>query len=241
MKYLSYHRTLNPKLFDGDILRPEVIEAMLRVADAWIEFAHIPIELVKDVIFTGGNANYNYTRWSDIDIHIILNKKHLTGFDDLDMINDYLGDKKTLWTSSRNIKIRGYSVEMYAQDISDHLVASGVYSLKHNEWITRPIHGKYNFNRDPILNKKIDEMIDVIDKMISDHRSQSEFEIMKEKIKDMRKAAMESGNEFSFENLVFKGLRNSGVLDRMNDYLKNIVDKSLTLEKKVLDNRYERV
>ena len=228
--YLQYHKTLNQRLFNGDLLKPEVHDAMLRVADAWIEFAKIPSSLVTDVIFCGGSANYNYTRWSDIDIHIILNKKRLTGKGDPVMVDDYLSDKKTLWSSSRNIKIKGYSVELYAQDVNDHLVASGVYSLMHDKWLNHPVHGKYDFRHDAALNSKIDELIDTVNTMIDQGKSEEEFKVMKDKLKAMRQAAMESGNEFSFENLVFKGLRNSGILDKMNSFIKSLRDQELSLK-----------
>ena len=46
----------------------------------------------------------------------------------------------------------------------------------------------------------------------------------------MRKAALAGGDEFSFDNLVFKALRNDGVLDRMNKYIRSLKDKELSLE-----------
>ena len=59
--------------------------------------------------------------------------------------------------------------------------------------------------------------------------NEQNFKIMKEKIKNMRKAALLSGDEFSFDNLVFKSLRSEGIFDKMNKYLEKIRDKKLSL------------
>jgi len=145
-------------------------------------------------------------------------------------VDDYLSDKKTLWSLSRKIKIKGYPVELYAQDSKDILAASGVYSLRYNKWLAKPIHGSYNFKHDEALEKKIDEFTEMVDTMISNKASEAEFKTLKDKIKNMRNAALASGNEFSFENCVFKELRNQGVLDRMNKYVESIRDKDLSLD-----------
>ena len=231
---LEYHNKLNQKLFDGEVLRPEVREILLKNAKAWQKFSKIPDSVIKDVIFTGGNAQYNYTKYSDIDIHLVIDKKSLTGNSDPDIIEDYLKDKKSLWSMSRNIKVRGYTIELYAQDTEDKLVASGVYSLLNNKWVIKPVHGRYDFNHDDALKSKVAELKDTINNMIDRQLPESEFDIMKDKLKNMRKAALAGGNEFSFENLVFKSLRNEGVLDKMNNYIRKIKDKELSLEHKGL-------
>jgi len=229
---LEYHTRLNQKLFDGDILRPEVREILLKNAKAWQKFSKIPDSVIKDIIFTGGNAQYNYTKYSDIDVHLVIDKKALTGNSDPDIIEDYLSDKKTLWSMSRNIKVRGYTLEMYAQDINGKLIASGVYSLYHNKWIIKPVHGKYDFKHDDALKTKVKELKDTINNMIERNLPESEFNIMKDKLKNMRKAALagENASEFSFDNLIFKSLRNEGILDKMNKYIRNLKDKELSLE-----------
>ena len=74
------------------------------------------------------------------------------------------------------------------------------------------------------------ELKDIIDTMIRNKATEKQFETIKNKLKNMRKDALVNGDEFSFSNLVFKALRNDGILDRMNRYIKNLRDKSLSLE-----------
>ena len=43
---LEYHKTLNQKLFDGEILRPEVRMTLLKIAETWQKFSKIPNDIV---------------------------------------------------------------------------------------------------------------------------------------------------------------------------------------------------
>jgi len=226
---LEYHRTLNQKLFDGDVLRPDVRNAFLRIADVWIEQSKIPPDYVTDIIFTGGNCNYNYSSHSDCDIHIVYDRASLFSTTRFSHWDDYLDDKKSLWAKNHHITVKGYTVELFAQSSTDDLVASGVYSVTRNNWIKKPIRGKYHFKNDPALIKKVLEVKNTLDRMIVDDVGSAEFEIMKHKLKAMRNSALQSGDEFTFDNLVFKALRNTGVLDKMNAYLGSHKDQELSL------------
>ena len=71
---LEYHDTLNPKIWDGDDLKPEVQAKLLQIAKKWAVFAKIPDFAVTDIILVGGNANYNWTKFSDLDLHVVVNR-----------------------------------------------------------------------------------------------------------------------------------------------------------------------
>ena len=58
------------------------------------------------------------------------------------------------------------------------------------------------------------------------------LEKFKEKLRLMRKAAVQTGGEFSIENLVFKELRNRDLLDKLTDYINSVEDEKLSLKKK---------
>ena len=51
-----------------------------------------------------------------------------------------------------------------------------------------------------------------------------------EKLRLFRQSGLEDGGEFSTENLVFKGLRHSGYLDKLVDMKKEAITNELTLE-----------
>jgi len=225
---LEYHSELNPKLWSNNKLKSEVREKLLEFGYAWAKFAKIPENLIMDMIMTGGNANYNYTPKSDIDVHLVIDRNALGN--NREFIDEYLQDKKMLWTLTHDIKILGYSLEPYAQDNVDRYPANqGVYSLINDRWVQFPNKGDYDFQNDPGLKRKVLFYMHMIDSIIKDHMDVDTVKDLKSKIRDMRGAAISKGGEFSFENLVFKELRNRGYLDKLNRYEQLLKDKELSL------------
>jgi hypothetical protein len=105
----------------------------------------------------------------------------------------------------------------------------GVYDVSNDEWIQAPVNLQLDFNSDPLLQKKVEYYKQMIDKLIVDKADSDTMDKVKDKIRGMRGAAIEKGGEFSFENLVFKELRNLGYLDKMDEYEKEMKDKDLSL------------
>lgn len=223
---LEYHDELNPLLWKGFNLRNPVKRKLLELAGEWQKFAKIPDNVVTDIIFTGGNANFNYTNFSDIDVHIIIDKNSI--FPDKEFLDDYLKDKKLLWSLIRKNKVKGYSVEFYAQDINETLIASSMFSLKHNKWIKKPVHGAYSFENEDLV-KKVQDYKDMIDIFIKQDMDIEDFELIKEKLRLLRKESLDDGGEFSEGNLIFKVLRNDGYLDKINNYVNALKDRKLSL------------
>ena len=65
---------LNSLLFNNDKLLPEVKEKLENITDNFIELLkenEIKVKL-KDILVVGSNASYNYSKDSDIDLHIIV-------------------------------------------------------------------------------------------------------------------------------------------------------------------------
>lgn len=228
---LQYHDKLNPILWYGEELDTEVRNHLIKIAEVWRDFAVIPEKTVKDIVMTGGNANFNYTPLSDIDVHLIIDKNEMTDCDSF-YIAEYLKDKKTLWTLSHNIQIYGYNVELYAQDISEPgSPDQGVYSLKKMKWIRMPKKEKTNY-KDPFLIKKIKSLKHIIDYFIKTKSDDvTKIQKFKDKFKDIRSFAVRRGGEFSLENLAFKELRNSGYLDKLSEYITHLQDTQLSLNK----------
>jgi len=69
----------------------------------------------------------------------------------------------------------------------------------------------------------------LIDHIIDAKMDDAAVNDLKTKIREMRAASIAAGGEFSFENLVFKELRNRGYLDKLNDYQLSKKDKELSL------------
>lgn len=224
----KYHDQLNQKIWNGEKLKPEVKMKLVRIGQAWAEFANIPTSAIKDMIVVGGNANYNYTEYSDIDLHLVVDKDKLP--DCPDLIDDYLRDKKQLWALTHNIKIYGHDVELYAEEEGTERPSNqGVYSVKYNKWLAQPKYENPGVDT-KLLKKKTQDLMDKIDLFISGKSNDIiEMKRLKEKLRMMRQAAIRKGGEFSIENLVFKELRNNGYLTKFSNYITSKQVKELSL------------
>jgi hypothetical protein len=226
---LQYHNNLNPKLWDDGQLKPEVRGKLIQFAETWRDFAMIPKEMVQDVVMTGGNANYNYTDQSDIDVHLVVDRD---GFGmPRDFIDQFLQDKKILWTMTHpDIKVYGYPLEPYAQDPAESIpMNQGQYSLMNAQWIQMPSNLNLDFTGNKVLQDKVDHYKHVVDRLIRSSASSAALKGIKNKITAARGPAIAKGGEFSLENLVFKELRNQGYIDKIDMYLKSEQDKALSL------------
>jgi len=223
-----YHDKLNIKFWEGFELRQEVASKLLEIGYKWAEFAKIPQGSIKDIILVGGNANFNYTRFSDLDLHLVVDKTQIANCPEL--LDDYLRDKKQLWALMHDIKIYAHPVELYAQDINDPLPAGqGVYSLLNGKWIKEPQKQQVNLT-DPLLFKKVHDMMEKIDDLIENQADDpAVLKKLKDRIRDMRASAIQQGGEFALENLVFKELRNRGYLDKLTKHIRDIEDRKLSL------------
>jgi hypothetical protein len=226
---LQYHSKLNPKLWVDNKLDPQVRARLLEIARVWQKFSNIENAHIVDIILTGGNANYNYTPLSDLDVHLVVDyaKMDCKGT----LLMDYFMAKKSLWASTHStIRVKGYPVELFAEDKTNKpKQGQGVYSLMKGNWIQEPLMLKLNFKKDELLAQKVEFFKQQIENAINGKQSDSVVEALKDKIRTMRGAAIQKGGEFSFENLVFKELRNRGLVDRLSNYLKSKQDKRLSL------------
>ncbi len=232
--HLEYHDTLNPKLWEQNKLNERVAEALERIAQEFIEFLSIPSSSVSDIIITGSNCSFNYSKLSDIDLHLIVNEKKACPDCPGSFIEDCFKAKKNLWNLNHDIKIHGYPVELYAQPEGDKLVAAGIYSVRKKKWIKQPSFGNpvpptYD---DTSVKSKAGEIMDQITSLIDDKvTDRDSVQILKDRIKRLRQSGLEKNSgEFSVESLAFKVIRNNGFIEKLNNYIKTLEDSSLSLE-----------
>jgi hypothetical protein len=224
---LEYHDELNPDFWNNYELKPEVRQKLIEIGNAFIEWANIPTHAVKDYLFVGGNANFNYTPKSDVDLHLLIDANEVA--DCPDFIEDYFEDKKDLWSMKHNISLYGHKVEVYPQD-SDSVFPKdqGIFSVIKNEWLSQPVNKNLDLNNIPEADKATD-LKNEIDSLLTVNSSPENMQDMKNRIKNMRSNSIEKYGEFGHGNLIFKELRNLGYFDKMNDYIRSKRDQDLSI------------
>lgn len=230
---IQYHKTLNPKLWNNEELHEDVKKSLLKIAKKFTEFLDVEKFKIIDYIITGSNCAFNYTSHSDIDLHVLLDTSSLT---DDTLTEPFLMAKKSLWNSGHDITVKGYNIELYAEDIDakDTLVATGIYSLLEDKWIKKPKYEEITID-DTAVKSKVTDIIHRINDTI-ETKSADDLEKLMNQIRKMRWAGLEENGEFSVENLAFKVLRNGGYLDKIYEVINSEEDAELTLEGKAKTN-----
>ena len=231
------HKELNPDIWFMDNgsykMIPEIRVSLLNIVDDYKEFVNVDME-IEDVILTGSLSNFNWSRFSDVDLHIVMN------FEDKEdsLLKKYLDSRRIIWNSLRNITVKDFEVEIYVQDEEEPHFASGVYSVMYDEWIVEPKQEEVILDSHKILSKSKQwmEIIDTIETMAETKEiddSMNDIQRFKDKLKKYRGEGLKDKGEYSYENLAFKFLRRNGYLKKLNDVRNELIDKSLTVEEKV--------
>jgi len=225
--------TLNPEIWQDDKLSPKVKTKLLQIAKDFFKGLEIPSNIkIKDIIFTGSLANFNWSKFSDIDLHIVLD---FNDFDvDAKIIEDFFNAKKTIWNQEHDITVFKYPVELYVQDVNAKLVATAIYSVMNDEWILKPKRENFKIDKKAIKDKAT-KIINQL-KDIRDYYKQEDYQLvidktklLKDKIKQMRNAGLEKGGEFSLENLVFKVLRRTPFMDQLDSFKAKAYDNLMSV------------
>jgi len=225
---------------DKDQLQPEIRDKLLEIAKDFWESQDLDDIEIKDIILTGSLANYNWSKFSDIDLHIVIDYTDVN--EDADMVRKYFNSVKSAWNRDHDIRIKDYEVEIYVQDYLEPHIATGIYSVESNAWVKKPSQFKPEIDYKCITVKAnclMDEIDDIqSDVDAEDYGDAHEMTIaLKEKIRNMRKSGLQTGGAFSVENLAFKVLRRNGYLKKLNDlkltaydHLQSIEEETLNLE-----------
>ena len=225
---VTVNRRLNPKIWNDDVLDIEVAAKLEDIAEAFREFIGIDLNVV-DYTITGSNANYTWTEYSDLDLHIIV--KGAPG----ETARELFNAKKALWAEQHTITIKGLPVECYVQGEDEPHHSTGVYSISKGQWLVEPKKVKPTLD-DAAIEAKKDAVLSQIEQALLS-KDLDKLLTVKDKITQMRKAGLARAGEWSVENLVFKILRNLGLIDQITEKIRELEDAELSLEQQtnVLD------
>ena len=219
--FVTVNSELNPKLWQGGRLDGKVRLKLLEIARAFVDFVGIDLD-VEDYTITGSNANYTWTSYSDLDLHVIISGTPT------DEQRELFTAKKALWGEQHNITVKSLPVECYVQGSKEPHHSTGVFSILNNEWIVEPKKVKPDID-DAAIEAKKDGLLSNIEHALLS-KDLDKLRAAKDKVTTMRKAGLERAGEWSVENLVFKILRNLGLIDQLTDLIRELEDQELSLE-----------
>lgn len=220
-EFVTVNQELNPKIWEEGNLKGPVRLKLLEIARAFVDFVGIELD-VEDYTITGSNANYTWTNYSDLDLHVII-----TG-SATDEQRELFTAKKALWAEQHTITIKGLPVECYVQGSEETHHSTGVYSIVKNKWIVEPKKIKPEID-DTAVEAKKDAVLALIEHALLS-KDLEKLRSVKDKITQMRKSGLERAGEWSVENLVFKILRNLGLIDQITEKIRELEDQELSLE-----------
>ena len=230
---------LNPKIWVNEKINSDVRLKLLEIADDFVDSLSMDWVQPIDILFTGSLANYNWSEYSDIDLHILYDFKEI--YENTEFVEDYFKAKRNLWNEEHeDISIYGFPVEISAEDSNNPAKSSGVYSLEKNEWVKLPKDlSDAKLNVDYIKETaaeymtKIDDMEDDLvstDDMRKVSKINKSSERMFDRLKDMRKKSLETeAGEMASDNIVWKVLRREGYVERLRDIMTVTYDKMMSL------------
>jgi hypothetical protein len=233
---------LNPNIWINGKLNSRVRLRLLDISDDFIDTFKTDWVKPDDIILTGSLANYNWSKYSDFDVHVIMDFSKVD--ERTEFVKDYYDAKKSDWNNKHdNLKIYGFPVEMYVQDLNELHAATGVYSLEDNDWIVQPDSDNIQAI---MLNKFfIKEKVLKYSRLIKDiyeasMKTDDEYELRQlaekskklfDRIKGLRKEGLKNGNEMSTWNIFYKCLRRNGSIKCLIDLKSELYDKMRSIEK----------
>ena len=215
-----HHHELNPVLWDRNSLRKEIRFKLIKIARHFAEYLNVPRLHLKDVTLSGSSAGYNYSGYSDIDLHLVVSKTD--GNDEL------FTAKKNLYNSEHDLEIKNIPVELYVQPADQKHHSAGIYSVLDDKWLVEPVHEEPTINPKDIKAKARNYASKINSAMRSGSIDQCRDAM--DSLKRLRKAGLESRGEQSVENLAFKLLRARGQIDKLRKYITKLESAELSLE-----------
>ena len=228
--------SLADNIWDDFSLNSKVRLKLLDIADDFWKFADTNWVDMDGVLLTGSICNFNWSDKSDIDLHIVVDFGEVDERDDF--VRRYYNDKKNDWNENHgNLKMFGFPVEIYVEDINDSVKSNGVYDLEKNEWVKKPDSddvedislSKYYIKKKAAdimtdIDDMTDELLSTEDKHIAEEIGESAQKIV-DNLKDKRTKSLDKYGENGVWNIIYKVIRRAGYFDKVWDLINDSYDK----------------
>lgn len=224
---------LSPTIWKDETIPTSIRLGLLKIAKYFYDFLDVNAT-IKDIILTGSSVNYNWTPNSDIDLHVVIEYSDVDKNEDL--VRNLMMAKKSIWNSKYPLKLGNMDIELYAQDASEPHTSTGVYSLMKNKWIKKPKYQEIQIDDQEIAEKAAPFVYMISQINATDTTALEDIDRLRDKLKKFRKCGLDSGGEYSLENLAFKWLRNNGYLSQLSELREKVMIQNMELtENKTID------
>jgi predicted nucleotidyltransferase len=230
---VQFHDQLYPRVWTNAKMDPRVRYHLLRVAKQFIESLDLENLPLRDVQLTGSLASYNYTSYSDFDVHVVVDRSKISC--EPDVADELFQAKKSIWNKTYPVVIYGHDVELYVEDSASPPTSNGTYSLIDGVWVDPPKKQRPNIDHSAVLAKTLDLARRITDAV--ENKDYEDARDIKDKIGRMRKSSIAKEGLYGVENLAFKVLRNQGYLDNLRNFITQGSVEQLSLREKNANNR----
>lgn len=235
LKSFEVKDELNPKFWINNKLNSRVRLRLLDIVNDYLNEMAVDWVEPKDIVLTGSIANYNWSKYSDVDIHILMDYSKV--YKKTEFVEDYFQTKKEMWNQNHEkLKIYGFPIEIFVEDIDNKHQSTGVYSLEKNKWIVEPSQiedGIQNEEYVKTQSARFMNQIDDIEKKLKTETDLHKIETLSkkiktiwDKIKGLRKEGLKSKyKEMSSGNIIYKVLRRTNYLDKVWEIIHTTYNK----------------
>jgi len=227
-------KELNGDVWKDMTMNKGVREKLIEISNEFINSIYGTFQ-VKDIILIGSLASYNWSQYSDFDLHIKIDFSDIN--DDIDLVEDYIKLVSKKFNNEFNIKIYDYEVEVNIESIEEvreHV--NGIYSILKDKWIMKPTIYERNVDTKLVEDKAV-SLMEQIDEL--ENKSKDDINVedlitdtnkIWSKVRKTRKDGIASTEgELSIGNLVFKYLRRNGYIGKIIDIKRMTVEKKYSL------------
>ena len=235
--------TLEPRLwFSGARFNPRVRKRLIKIAKDFMSNLELgDVELI-DIVLTGSLANYNWSSFSDIDLHIVIRYRDVD--ENSELVREFFNAQRANWNDKHEIEIYGYEVEIYVEDMNEPHVSTGIYSLMEDEWIINPSREDVRVDWANVY-RKVSSLMDEIDQIYTFFQEEEYKKAfnratrIKEKIRRFRHCGLAEAGVYSPENVAFKILRRTEYLSKLSSIRITSYDRMMSLKNRHGDSGQE--
>jgi hypothetical protein len=217
------HAQLNPTYWDGDKMNTEVRAKLNQIGQVKFDElkASLPNLKLQDILFAGSLANYNYTKSSDVDIHIIVDISKVSC--DRKIVDAYVNLMNGYWFATANLSV--LNTPLQVTTLTGLHETGGSYSLLNGMWLNKPTHPNPTYTK-----RELTEQVKLYHLKI--HTLQEEYtkdsaafncpkaEALLKQLKDARGEGLKRDGYSAMENNTYRILRSVDDLKVLNGLIK---------------------